>query len=125
MSLVGYVWLAWNIFEVRNHHAAQDVCMFKGITHIPCPSCGTTRSMLLLVKGQIRESMLINPFGAVLALGLLIIPFWILTDILRKHDSFFRCYISAENLLKQRKWISTPAAAIVLLNWAWNIIKGI
>jgi hypothetical protein len=125
VSLTGCSWLAWNIFEATFHRVTTSLCLFKAITHLPCPSCGTTRSMLLLVNGYIGKSLWINPFGVVLSFALFIIPFWILADILWKSDSFFRRYVSAERLLTQRKWLSVPAIAVVLLNWIWNIIKGV
>jgi hypothetical protein len=125
LSLAGYLWLAWNVFESASLHAPTTTCIWKGITHLPCPSCGTTRSLVLLVKGHVAESLLVNPFGVILALALTIIPFWIIADTFRKSDSFFRWYVSAEHLLVKNMWISIPAIAVVVLNWCWNIMKGL
>jgi hypothetical protein len=94
-------------------------------TGLPCPSCGTTRALLLLMNGEFRESFFINPFGIVLALALLIIPFWIMTDIFRKSNSFYNRYGEAERFLTQKRWATAFAIAIVALNWFWNIAKGI
>jgi hypothetical protein len=124
LSLVGYAWLAWNIFENTRNDAMPTICMFKAITHLPCPSCGTTRSLILLARGEVWNAIMINPFGLILALALVIIPLWIFIDILRKRDSFFRSYISAEKLLTQKMWLAIPAITIVLINWFWNIVKG-
>jgi hypothetical protein len=30
-----------------------------------------------------------------------------------------------EVILKQKLWISIPLIAVVVINWAWNIVKGI
>jgi hypothetical protein len=125
LSLAGYVWVGYNVLISTDNHSTTTLCIFKTITHLPCPSCGTTRSVVLLVNGHIWESLWLNPFGAMLALALLIIPFWVVVDILRKSDSYFRLYLSAERLLTQRKWISVPTIGVVLLNWTWNIFKGI
>jgi len=125
LSLAGYAWLGWNIYQDNGTQSIMPTCLFKGITHLPCPSCGATRAMVLLEKGYIRESMLTNPFGIVLALMLLIIPFWIIADIYRRSDSFFRWYISVECLLTQNRSISLLALSVVVLNWFWNIAKGL
>lgn len=125
MSLTGYAWLAWNIVEYSAHSSAPTVCMFKEVTGLPCPSCGTTRALLLLINGNIRESLLTNPFGLLLALALVIIPFWIVTDILRKRESFYRKYVWIERFLTQNRWAAVSAVAVVALNWFWNITKGL
>jgi hypothetical protein len=121
LSMVGYVWLGWN---VAGHSTTPNACLFKAVTHLPCPSCGTTRALVLLVNGDIRGSLVINPFGALLALALTIVPLWMVIDLTRSSDSLFRWYVSAENSLVKHKWISVPAITVVLLNWFWNIAKG-
>ncbi len=122
LSLVGYAWLGWNVVE---ESTTPTTCMFKTITHLPCPSCGTTRAMVLLVNGNMEASLLVNPFGVLLALAMVIVPLWILADMIRKNDSLFRFYVVAEGLLMNNKWVSVPATAAVLLNWFWNIAKGL
>jgi len=122
LSIAGYAWLGWNVVESS---ATPTACVFKAVTHLPCPSCGITRALTLLMSGDIRESLFINPFGALLALALVIIPLWIIADTLRGNDSFFRWYVSVERSVVKRKWISVPAIALVVLNWFWNIAKGL
>jgi len=125
LSLAGYVWLGWNFIEDSAHSAAPSVCLFKEVTGLPCPSCGTTRSMLLLVHGQLRESFMMNPFGMMLALALVIIPLWMMADVLRGSGSFYIRYTRMEYLLSHNKLLAVCAAAIVALNWFWNITKGV
>jgi hypothetical protein len=122
LSLVGYAWLGWNIIE---DSATPTACIFKSVTHLPCPSCGTTRSLVLLANGDVEGSLLANPLGAVLALALVIVPMWLLADTFRRSDSLFRSYRFSERLLVANKWISIPAIALILLNWCWNIAKGL
>ncbi len=125
LSAVGYVWLGWNALEQSAHTSIPTVCLFKEVTGIPCPSCGTTRSLVALIHGNIKESFLINPFGLVLALALLVIPLWIAADTLRRSDSFYKYYGLVERSLSANKWISGFAVFIVVLNWIWNITKGL
>ncbi|MFZ1083227.1 MAG: DUF2752 domain-containing protein [Candidatus Kryptoniota bacterium] len=125
LSLIGYVWVACNVFEHSTHDSLPTFCLFKEVTGIPCPSCGTTRSLIALISGNIKESLLINPFGPMMALALIIIPPWIAVDTLRRSGSFYRCYGWIERLLATNKWISIPAIMVVALNWVWNIVKGL
>jgi len=42
----------------------QDIlppCPFRTVTGIPCPSCGTTRSLVHLAHGDIADSFILNP----------------------------------------------------------------
>jgi len=36
-------------------------CVFRAATGIPCPSCGTTRSLVHLAHGDIAGSLILNP----------------------------------------------------------------
>jgi hypothetical protein len=38
-------------------------CPFKMLTGCDCPACGTQRSILCMLKGDFRESLLQNPAG--------------------------------------------------------------
>ena len=125
LSLAGYVWLGWSFADGAGASSTPTVCLFKTVTHLPCPSCGTTRALVLLMKGDIGGSMAFNPLGILLALGLVIVPLWIIGDSLRKTDSLHRCYVKTERLLAEKKWISVPAAAILVINWFWSIAKGL
>jgi|ERR1041385_799059 hypothetical protein len=125
LSMAGYAWLGWNIVHEQGGDETPTLCIFKEITHLPCPACGTTRSLILLVHGKLRESLLTNPSGGMLAIAMIIVPLCILTDVLRKRDSFFRWYQSAEILLARKKWISIPTMTLLVVNWVWNISKGL
>ncbi len=125
LSLAGYIWLGWNFIERSAHAAIPSVCLFKEVTGLPCPSCGTTRSLLLLIRGQFRESFMMNPFGMVLALALVVIPLWIMVDTISRSDSFYRRYVQMEHLLSHNRVLAVFAVAIVALNWVWNIAKGL
>ena len=122
LSLAGYAWLGWN---VANSSATPAACMFKAVTHVPCPSCGTTRALVVLMNGDVRGSLLINPLGAFLALALVIVPLWMVVDALSRNDSLFRLYTTSERFLASSKWISASAVAIVVFNWFWSIAKGL
>lgn len=45
-------------------------CSFATMTHTPCPGCGTTRSALALLHGDLLTALRYNPLGPVVVLAL-------------------------------------------------------
>ena len=118
----GYVWLA-----ASSMHAEEGVwrgCLFKQFLHIPCPACGSTRALIALCQGHWKESLLLNPNGVLLAVLMLLVPGWILLDIIKGKDSFFRFYLWVGRIFI-RKRIFIIFLFLVLINWCWNIYKGL
>lgn len=122
--MAGYIWLIYNYNRVVSEGMEPGVCLIKRVTGIPCPSCGTTRSVLSILHGDFYGALLWNPFGIIIVSVLLIGPLWVFFDILLRRDSFYQFYVRAEIFLR-RKWIAIPAILLVLLNWIWNLIKGL
>lgn len=120
----GYIWLMLTYHRAFSLALEPGVCLFKRVTGIPCPSCGSTRSVLSFLKGDITGALLLNPFGIIIVCFLLVIPFWLLYDVLSHQNTLFTFYNRTELFLK-RKWIAIPAILLVLLNWIWNIFKGL
>jgi len=48
-----------------------DACIFHRFTHLDCPFCGMSRSMISLFHGQYSSSFLYHPLGPCLAVGFL------------------------------------------------------
>ena len=99
-------------------------CMFKNATGIPCPSCGSTRSVLLLSKGDLVGSMMLNPLGILLATGLLVVPVWILFDLVARKRSLHEAWLKFETQMKSRKFAAI-ILGLIALNWIWNIYKNL
>jgi hypothetical protein len=53
-----------------NDNPRSSICMMRRTTGIPCPTCGMTRSLASLAKGQFSQSLDYHPFGILVA-GLL------------------------------------------------------
>lgn len=123
LSFAGYIWLAWNGTGLSSRLPVPGLCMFKALTHLPCPSCGATRAILLLLNGYIAESLFLNPLGVFLFLALVLIPLWLAADLLMKKESLYRCYMGMERSFRQRAWLSIPLILLVVVNWVWNILK--
>lgn len=121
----GYGWFFYSIFKTHNTGPeAFGACMFKNATGVPCPSCGSTRAMLLLAEGDFVGSVLLNPVGLILAVVMLVTPFWLMYDVVTKKDTLLVNYKKAESTIKIR-WVSIVLILLVLANWIWNIYKGL
>ena len=125
LSLGASGWLAWNVHDGSDGNETPTLCLFKKVTGLPCPSCGTSRAVLLLAHGEFRESLMMNPLGIFAAAGLAAIPFSILVDVLRRKASFYRVYIWLEQFFIRQRWAAVLGVMLVVSNWIWNISKGL
>lgn len=123
LTLAAYAWVG--LHALTPGGGSVEVCMFKGLTDIPCPSCGITRSLLLLVDGQWSAALLLNPLGGVAALAMAVIPLWLGYDALTNRPTFARAYVNAEERIKRNRTIWIPLVVLLLCNWGWNIIKAL
>lgn len=101
-----------------------DLCIFRHVTGIPCPSCGTTRSVVALLHGSIYEAMMLNPAGLPVALFMFSAPGWISYDLATGRKSLLDAYIKTEAVVR-KPLIAAFLICLVLGNWIWNIQKGI
>ncbi|WP_396157718.1 DUF2752 domain-containing protein [Flavobacterium sp.] len=116
----GYAYLFYKINYLPNE--TFRVCFIKNVTGYSCPSCGATRAVSLLLEGKIIASLLLNPFGILLAIVMTVFPLWVLTDVILKKDSFFKTYTKTESFIR-KPWIAAILILLVMLNWIWNIYK--
>lgn len=122
--LTGYIWLIYSITSYKADIKTVEVCLIKQLTNVPCPSCGSTRSIISLTKGNFVDAIHLNPLGYIVALIMLIAPVWIITDMILVNDSLFRYYNKIENHLKRPKY-SIPLILLIVINWIWNITKSL
>src|SRR5690606_15700295 len=99
-------------------------CLVKLTTGVPCPACGTTRSLLSILSGHLAEALWINPLGFLAAGVLALLPFWLLWDALSGKHSAFVMYRRAEFFI-QKPAIAIVLVLLVLSNWIWNIHKDL
>lgn len=116
----GYGYLYYKKENIQNE--TFRVCIIKSVTGYPCPSCGTTRAVSFLLKGNIIESIALNPFGILIAMVMFFFPLWIFTDCILKKETLFRTYKKTESFIR-KPWIAAILILLVLLNWIWNIYK--
>ena len=116
----GWIYLFYTYYNIKNE--TFRVCIIKNITGYACPSCGTTRAVSFLLEGKITESLLLNPFGLLVAIIMTVVPLWILNDIILKKDSFFKWYKQMEAVIR-KPLVASLLIGLVLINWIWNIYK--
>ena len=122
--LAGYVWLYFSITKNITENKSVEVCLIKHVTNIPCPSCGSTRSVISLTKGDFIGALKFNPIGYLVAIIMLIAPIWIISDTIKRTKTLFNFYLKIETYLKRPK-IAIPLILLVIINWIWNITKGL
>lgn len=122
--IAGYIWLYFAISTNKTEINSVEVCFIKRLTNIPCPSCGSTRSVLAMLHGDFMKSLFINPFGFVIAFIMLATPLWMIIDLLNKRKTLFDFYHKIELNLKKPLY-AIPLIFLVMMNWIWNITKGL
>lgn len=99
---------------------SASVCVFKNLTGYPCPGCGITRGTILLFRGNILESILLNPVALIINLMAIMATIMIIRDLLLNKSDFQRLITR-----KIHPIILLILVLLVLLNWVWNIRKGL
>jgi hypothetical protein len=117
----GWAWLLMHLGNPAN--VQLQLCWIKATTGMPCPACGTTRAADALMHGRLVEAILINPLGFPVMMIMMASPAWILADLLRSNNSFFRAFGVIEKKLSSRG-IAIALIALVIANWIWNYYKG-
>ena len=88
------------------------LCSFRALTGVPCPSCGSTRGVLLLTEGDVIGAFLMNP--------LVMITLAVLATIFT-----LRLLFAVQvkwNLGRRERWVYLGLViAAILANWWWVI----
>ena len=65
-------------------------CIFKRFLHIPCPSCGLTRSIKAILKFNLIESFNYNILGIPVFLFIIFSVIFLIIDIIRNDDKYIK-----------------------------------
>lgn len=113
MAFVSWTWTAWAYFHPE---AGFTPCIFRNLTGLPCPSCGSTHAVIALLHGEFVQSIFFHPLGIVILSTMIGGSFTLLFDVLASTNISFRSYIFVERLLSKPSF-SIPAVALFLINW--------
>ena len=114
-----WLWLLFNTHE----HAGFSLCIFKNLSGYPCPACGTTRSVLLILDGHFWQASLLNPLGWLALFGLILTSILLLFDFIRSTSYTEKLFFTLEKSLKVKPSIQVFILTLIILNWIWNIQK--
>lgn len=114
--VLGILWIAVNsMFDWR-----FTVCPTKTLLGIPCPGCGTTRAAMMIIGGDLKGGIMMNPNIILIAAILVCAPFilwarlWLDKDYMKTVDHWLK-----------KKAILYPLLAIELAIWIYNMARGI
>ena len=99
---------------------AQPFCIFRRLTGVPCWGCGTVSVMQLLMHGKVIDALMLNPLSVVACFMVVagMVIWWV--------DYFRHTHVlSSLSRKKLHPLIIVALVVIVLLNWIWNIQKGL
>ncbi len=109
------VWLGVGLAAMGlSHHLDRPVelCLFKNVTGLACPTCGFTRGMFALLRGHPIDAWLYNPllFSFLAALGVTV---------------FVRLVFARSLEVRLTRWERTfcwvVASAVFAANWCYVI----
>jgi hypothetical protein len=94
------------------------ICAFKAYTGIPCPTCGTTRSLVHLAYGDIASSLILNPLFSLAMISALILFFASLARF-----SFNLSRLTLTHTRREGLLLRAGIAAFFLANWMYLIVS--
>jgi len=93
-------------------------CVFKGLTGIPCPTCGSTRSVVHLAHGDILTALALNPLTTLCLLAAIV--YFIASLISVTFDLPRINFIFAD---KEKNVMRAGVVMVLLAQWAYLIIQ--
>lgn len=86
------------------HAAGIVLCPLRRFFGIPCPGCGSTRALILLLRGNVADAVAMNPMAVALVI---LVPIWWLGFRNRKWSFGIRCFLLILSIV------------VVTLNWVY------
>ena len=62
------------LLTVKHAGRVPELCVFRRVTGMPCPSCGLTRATIAAAHGDFGSSVRLHPLGPVALLAMALLP---------------------------------------------------
>lgn len=98
-----------------------SICIFKNVTGIPCPACGTGHGMEALLKGHFHAAWSYNPLSYVLITGGILMSLILLNDYSRKQNKLDELLSVVQNKIHFRNPVTWLLILIIVSIWIKNI----
>ncbi len=92
-------------------------CSFLATTGYPCPSCGMTRGMVAMTRGDIVTALHRHPFSVMLFAAIVIIAVFGTAEALTGRDLLMK--------LRPSVWWIWIGLAGMFAGWAWVLVTGL
>lgn len=96
-------------------------CPFRAVTGIPCPTCGTTRALVALSRGQLAQALVNNPM---FTLGLVLAGLAALVWTLNHGRGMRITQALAPLQYRWPWWLRVGVALALVANWAWVLARS-
>lgn len=93
-------------------------CIFKGLTGGPCPTCGSTRALVLLSHGDLVPAFSLNPL-VTLAMIAAVLYFLANLIMLAFHLPRITCILTD----KEKNVVRAAAIILLLAQWAYLTMR--
>jgi hypothetical protein len=94
-------------------------CTFKTLTHIPCLTCGMTRSAINFVHLNVIDAFKMNPVICLTILILLVWGIWSLIRLIIKAK-----HIKIDLTSTERRIVILSVITLIVINWLYLILAG-
>jgi len=98
------------------HFAYLPSCAFKGLTGIPCPTCGATRSLVYLAHGGIFAALAMNPL---VTLSFIAAVLYLLYSLVTLAAGAPRLHVALTD--REKDAVRIAVLGLVLINWTYLI----
>ena len=103
---------------VGAHLLGVTLCPLRRFLGIPCPTCGTTRAVAALFRGNVREALVLNPLmAAFLCVGMPLLGVHVLVCGVAATEGLLR-RLSGSRLFW---WV---VALLAVANWTYLLTKA-
>jgi hypothetical protein len=92
-------------------------CTFKGLTGLPCPTCGSTRSIVHLAHGELLSSLAMNPLTSICIIGSVLFFFYSLFTL-----TFDKARVGIALTDREKNIVRAGVLLLVFINWSYLIV---